>query len=101
MSIQEILKKLEQTKVLQINEFDLKELLNSTSIVREEDSVINDYLRILDLSGTLVFQENDNKGNILIRKIESIETGNKLLESRRKIYENMWNGCGCKIDYYD
>ncbi len=101
MSMQEILKKLEQTKVLQINEFDLKELLNSTSIVREEDSVINDYLRILDLSGTLVFQENDNKGNILIRKIESIETGNKLLESRRKIYENMWNGCGCKIDYYD
>jgi len=99
--MQEILKKLEQTKVLQINEFDLKELLNSTSIVREEDSVINDYLRILDLSGTLVFQENDNKGNILIRKIESIETGNKLLESRRKIYENMWNGCGCKIDYYD
>ena len=83
MSMQEILKKLEQTKVLQINEFDLKELLNSTSIVREEDSVINDYLRILDLSGTLVFQENDNKGNILIRKIESIETGNKLKPQKK------------------
>lgn len=101
MFIQEILKKLDQTNVLQINEADLKSLLNSTSIVREEDSVINDFIRILDLSGTLIFQETDNKGNILIRKIENIERGNELLESRRKIYENMWNGCGCKIDYYD
>jgi hypothetical protein len=101
MFIQEILKKLKQTNVLQINEADLKSLLNSTSIVREEDSVINDYIRILDLSGTLIFQEIDNKGNILIRKIDSIGRGNELLESRIKIYENMWNGCGCKIDYYD
>ncbi len=101
MFIQEILKKLDQTNVLQINEADLKSLLNSTSIVREEDSVINDFIRILDMDGALIFQETDNRGNILIRKIENIERGNELLESRRKIYENMWNGCGCKIDYYD
>ena len=101
MFIQEILKKLDQTNVLQINEADLKSLLNSTSIVREEDSVINDFIRILDMDGALIFQETDNRGNILIRKIENNERGNELLESRRKIYENMWNGCGCKIDYYD
>ena len=101
MTLNKILNMLEATKVLQIAETDLQVLLKSALLIQEADTIINDFIRILDMDGALIFQETDNKGNILIRKIENIERGNELLESRRKIYENMWNGCGCKIDYYD
>lgn len=101
MPVNKFFNRLEQNKVLRIEETDLQELLKSTILLQEVDTIINDYIRILDLSGTLIFQETDNKGNILIRKIESLNIGNEIIESRKKIYENMWNGCGCKINYYE
>jgi len=29
------------------------------------------------------------------------ETAAKFVEERLDIYEKMWDGCGCKVKYYD
>ena len=36
----------------------------------------------------------------LVRKMNDIETAKELMAKRMEIYEKMWDGCGCKVDYY-
>ena len=41
-----------------------------------------------------------NKEEIIVRRLNSLEEGQLFIKNRLEVYENMWNGCGCKVDYY-
>jgi hypothetical protein len=36
-----------------------------------------------------------------VRRFASHEEANQFVQQRLKDYERMWDGCGCKIDYYN
>ena len=83
-----------------ISENQFKELKSLSKLIVEENTFIQDFIRIFEFQGEFIFQEKTPKGEILIRKFSDIKTANNLVQERLEIYEKMWNGCGCKIDYY-
>ena len=81
---------------------ELEDLLAVATIVREEDTCISGMLRILRLqNGTILVQEETPQREVLVRTRPSLEAAQEFISGRLEVYERMWDGCGCKVNYDD
>ena len=101
MGTKKLLKDFRNKKVLLFPKSELDELLNSCEILIEEDTVINGKVRVLKCESIYIFQEITNKDELALRKFTRLKDAENLINDRLAIYENMWNGCGCKVNYYE
>jgi hypothetical protein len=88
-------------KYLTLTSEELSDLLKSSEIVYEQDTRLRDYIRILQVEKAFYLQETTNRKEILIRKFPNKEEAMKVVDDRLEIYDKMWDGCGCKINYYE
>ncbi len=79
---------------------DLNNLLSDSRIIIEKDTLISDNIRLLKFGDDFFIQEKSNKDEIIIRIVNSKSEGEDFINSRMKIYDKMWDGCGCKVEYY-
>ena len=100
MNINKVITSAKNKKYLEIGETDLNELLLNSKLIQEENTYISDKIRLLEINGNLILQEKTTKGEYLIRIINTIKEAKELIKNRLEIYEKMWDGCGCKVDYY-
>jgi hypothetical protein len=101
MEAKEILNKVVNSKYLIIEEDQLKSLLNNSEVIRVEDTHLSDFIRLLKFEENLFVQETTSKNEILIRKVNSMKDADLFIKERLEFYERKWDGCGCKIDYYE
>lgn len=101
MEVKEIFNKALNSNYLIIEESDLKSVLDSAEILRSEDTYLSDFIRLLKFENNLFIQETTFKKELIIRKMSSIEQADKFFQERLDYYERKWDGCGCKIDYYE
>lgn len=101
MKPKDLLKKNKGKKVLLLPVAELESLLNSGKIILEKDTIVNGKVRILKLEGSILFQEITAKDELALRKFTSFKDAENLVNDRLEVYENMWNGCGCKVNYYE
>jgi len=97
----EIFNKTLNSNYLIIKEDELKSVLDNSEIIRAEDTHLSDFIRLLKYESNLFVQEITFKKEIIIRKMNSIEEADKFIQERLDFYERKWDGCGCKIDYYE
>jgi hypothetical protein len=96
-----ILHRLQNNKFLVISVTDLKNLLKKAELLLEANTYLSDYIRILLYDNHVIIQEQTQKGEIIVREQESLEKARIFLANRMEIYEKMWNGCGCKVGYFE
>ncbi|MBK7631045.1 MAG: hypothetical protein IPJ23_10185 [Ignavibacteriales bacterium] len=101
MEAKEIFNKAENSKYLIIAEDQLQSVLNNSEITRVEDTHLSDFIRLIKFEEKLFVQETTSKNEIIIRKVNSIEDADSFIKERLDFYERKWDGCGCKIDYYE
>lgn len=99
--MKDLISKLDEQNFVVISEQQLNELLNSSQIILEKDTRLRDFIRILRYEEKIFLQEKTNQGEIMLRKFSKEEDARKLLNDRMEIYDKMWDGCGCKINYYE
>ena len=97
----ELTKEFKSKKILLLPKVELDTLLKSSEILIEKDTVINDKVRILKVDNIFLFQETTNRDEIALRKFNRLKDAEALVQDRLAVYENMWNGCGCKVNYYE
>jgi hypothetical protein len=95
-----VLEQLKKQNYIKINKEELAKLLEKCTVNEERDTLISDYIRILQIDNNIIVQETTTKGEILLRKFESFDSAKRFLNNRMEIYDKMWDGCGCKVDYY-
>lgn len=101
METKEIFNSALNSNYLIIEEADLKPILDNSEILRLEDTQLSDFIRLLKYNEYLFIQETTFKKEILIRKMNSIQDADRFIQERLDYYERKWDGCGCKIDYYE
>jgi hypothetical protein len=101
MKPKDLLKKFNVKKVLLLPVAELEALLNTGEIIVEKDTIVNGKVRILNLAGSILFQEITAKDELALRKFTRLKDAENLVNDRLAVYENMWNGCGCKVNYYE
>jgi len=100
-SLKEFSKRFNTEKFIIISEEELTELLNSLKTLFEQDTRLSDYIRILKDENLFYLQEKTDRGEIMIRRFTNKVEAMNLVNDRMQIYDKMWDGCGCKINYYE
>ncbi len=95
-----IVESLKKTDYVIIPITRLENFLAEVDIVEEVNTYISDFLRIVSFRGHLLVQELSPKEEVIIRKVHSLEAAHTFIAQRMDIYEKMWDGCGCKVNYY-
>jgi hypothetical protein len=81
---------------------ELSVLLESAELLREEETCIAGKIRILRVDDRILVQEQaPETKDLIVRELPSKEDAERFLEDRLSTYERMWDGCGCKIDYFN
>ena len=101
IKIKEISQSIKGKKYLVITESELNHLLSVAEIILEKDTYISDKIRLLKLDDDLIIQEKTTKDELLIRSVKSKKEAEEFIKVRLEIYEKMWDGCGCRVDYYE
>jgi len=101
MNIEKIISSVKKKKYSSISKEELAELLSQSKILIEKDTYISDKIRLLKIGNELIIQEKTTKDELLIRSVKSEDEAEKLISGRLEIYEKMWDGCGCKVEYYE
>jgi hypothetical protein len=76
-------------------------LLEASEVLRQENTCVAGWIRILSVDGAVLVQEETPEGNALARRMRSVEDANAFVNDRLGTYERMWDGCGCKINYFE
>lgn len=100
MNLERIISSVKKNKYLIISELELNELLSHSKMIIEENTYISDKIRLLKFNDDLILQEKTTKDEYLIRVMKSKKETEELIKQRLEIYNRMWDGCGCKVDYY-
>ena len=100
--IDSILEQLISEKVVVLKGGDEQEILRHLEIVREEDTLISGAIRIFsgEIGFVILEYPNDGSGSIVLHLFSALEAAEYFVQDRLETYERMWDGCGCKIDYY-
>jgi len=101
MNVERIISSVKKKKYFIISEAELNELLSNSKLIIEEDTYISDKIRLLKFKDELILQEKTTKDEYLIRIMSTEKEAEELIKDRLEIYNRMWDGCGCRVSYYD
>ena len=101
MNLEKILSAAKKNKYSIINNEELEKLLSQSQTLIEKDIQISDKIRLLKIDNDLIIQEKTTKDELLIRIVKTKKEAEHLIAQRLEIYDKMWDGCGCKVDYYE
>jgi hypothetical protein len=101
MNLERIISSIKKKKFLMIGESELNELLSHSKMIIEENTYISDKIRLLKFKDELILQEKTTKDEFLIRNMKTQKEAENFIKDRLEIYNRMWDGCGCKVNYYD
>jgi hypothetical protein len=77
----------------------LRSLVAAADVLREDDTCVAGWIRVLAVEGLILVQEETPDGDVLVRRMPSRQDAESFVEYRMASYERMWDGCGCRIDY--
>lgn len=100
MSTEKLVADLHHSPVVAIDRDTLRELIDAADVLREDDTHLAGWIRVLAVGGSILVQEETPKGELLVRRMASRESADSFVDLRMQSYERMWDGCGCKVDYY-
>jgi hypothetical protein len=80
---------------------ELDRILSFSEIKFEKNTLISDFIRILKINGKIIVQEKTDKDEVALHLVVDEQEAEKLINERLDTYEKMWDGCGCKVKYYD
>lgn len=91
---------LSENSYLVISDDQFRELMLESKVIAEKETYISDKIRIISLNDFIFIQETTNKQELLVRRMKNLSKAEDLVTQRLDIYDKMWDGCGCKVDYY-
>ncbi len=101
ISEKEIVDNLKTNKKVYVPVKMLDDILSQAEVEYEHNTLISDYIRIIKLNDNIVVQEKTDKNEIALHLFDDEKEAEKFVDERLEIYEKMWDGCGCKVKYYD
>ena len=101
MIFYEVLRELRNQGLIFLPRENLEDVLSSSEILFDEDTLMSDHIRIIKMGEQIIVQEITMKNELSLRDIESLDEAKEFVQKRLDTYEKMWDGCGCKVNYYE
>ncbi|HSD63021.1 MAG TPA: hypothetical protein VLB50_04455 [Ignavibacteriaceae bacterium] len=101
ISPESIIKSLNANGKIYLSPDELKNILSFSEIIFEQNTLISDFIRILKIDDRIIVQEKTDKNEVALHLVKDEPEAKIFIDERLDIYEKMWDGCGCKVKYYD
>ncbi len=100
MIVDKMISDLSNKSFIVLDKDKLNLFLSEVKILKEENTYLNDFIRILNCNDIICIQETSDKNEIIVRRMNSLTEAENFVQERLDFYDRKWDGCGCKIDYY-
>jgi len=100
MIVDQMISDLSNKSFIVLDKDKLNLFLSEVKILKEENTYLNDFIRIINFNEIICIQETSDKNEIIVRRMNSLKEAEDFVQERLDFYDRKWDGCGCKIDYY-
>jgi hypothetical protein len=100
MTAEELSRRLRDERIVPMPAAEWAELTEVCEVVERHDTLVAGELLIVRCEAGLAAVEQPSPGERVVRRLANGQEARALVEARLEAYERMWDGCGCKIDYY-
>jgi len=100
MKVDQMISDLSNNSFIVLDKDKLNLFLSQVKILKEENTYLNDFIRIVNFNEIICIQETSDKNEIIVRRMNSLKEAEDFVQERLDFYDRKWDGCGCKIDYY-
>ncbi len=80
---------------------EIEGVISDAEIIDDKDTLMSGRIRIIKHGAYFMVQETTDKGEAVLRLMEDLKHAEEFVNSRMETYEKMWDGCGCRVRYYD
>ena len=100
MTSKELTDRLRDRHVVSVSEQDWASLEDSYDEIERHDTIVAGELLIVRTAMGPAAVEQPTNGERVVRVLGDIDAVRSFVRERLDLYERMWDGCGCKVDYY-
>ncbi len=100
MNIDELKQRLQAERIVALSADEWAGLSPAFVDVERHDTYLAGDLLIVRLDGLFAAVEQPSPAERVLRRLADEEDVKRFVRMRLEEYERMWDGCGCKIDYY-
>ena len=100
MSPKDLIERVRSQGIVALDDAAWKPVADAFDVVERHNTFIAGDLVIARLDGLLVAVETPTSRQHVVRRLEESAL-RAFVKDRLDTYERMWDGCGCKVDYFD
>jgi hypothetical protein len=97
----EVFRELKRGHLVELSEADWKRMKPQVGVKESHETGQAGRLLVVEASGVLAAVEIPSPGKRVLRPLADDSAVRAFVAERLDTYERMWNGCGCRIDYYE
>jgi hypothetical protein len=96
----DLFNRLRTDRIVSLSEEEWSQLAGSYEEIERHDTVVAGQLLIVRTEIGLAAVERPEPGKRVVRLLSTPDAARAFVQGRLALYERMWDGCGCKVDYY-
>jgi hypothetical protein len=100
MTVEQLDQRLQAERIVPILASEWAELASGFVELERHDTLVAGYLLIVHGASGLAAVEQPSPDERVVRLLSDEQEARRFVEERLEQYERMWDGCGCKVDYY-
>ena len=86
-------------RILDSEELEL--LRTAATPAREIEATLDHKIEVFTAGETFLVLERSDKDEWILRAMDSDFAVDGFIKNRVDTYDRMWDGCGCKVNYYE
>jgi hypothetical protein len=100
MTPDDLLRRLETERIVPLLADEWESLAEYFEVAERYGTGVAGELLIVRTPTAFIAVEEPNRGERVVRLLGNEAEARRFVEQRLEQYERMWDGCGCKVDYY-
>ncbi len=100
MQLEMIFNELGENKYMVLPFGEFERIRSEFETVSERDTLLRGSIWILRRGETFIVAETPRPDEVVLHLVDWQGEARAFVQDRMDAYDRMWDGCGCKIDYY-
>jgi hypothetical protein len=100
VNVHDVAERLRRGEIVACSTSEWEQLAAIVETVEEHDTKLSGLLLIIRFGDVTAAVEEPSADERVIRPLADMTAARGFVEDRLDTYERMWDGCGCKVDYY-
>ncbi len=101
LRIDDLESRMRREPVVALSESEWNAVAGGFEVAERHDTLVAGDLLVVRWTGGLAAVEEPGPGRRVVRRLDGLAGARNFVAGRLATYERMWDGCGCKVDYFD